>query len=115
MKVRKITLAASVLGIIMIGLISAIPAGAYTIIVYGTDNCGFTQAMRNDLSNAKYRFAYYDVNKDDLKNDEMWKKVRLVCPTCELSGSVKIPVMDLNGQVHIRPSFEEVKKIIGTP
>lgn len=115
MKAKTGTLATLALGFIIFGFISAIPAGAYTIIIYGTEYCGFTQAMRHDLDSEKYRYAYYDVKKDDNKNEEMWKKVRLVCPTCELSGSVKIPVMDLNGQVYIRPSFEEVKKIVGSP
>lgn len=115
MKMKKATLALLVLGFIIFGFISAIPAGSYTIIVYGTEYCGYTRAMRHDLDGEKYLYSYYDVNKDESKNEEMWKKVRLVCPTCELSGSVKIPVMDLNGQVYIRPTFEEVKKIIGNP
>ena len=116
MKAKKTVLAVLAAGFIMFGFMAAIPAQAYTIIVYGADWCGYTQSMRDDLTAAKYNFTYYDVTKNDAKLDEMWVKVKLVCPACSVQGSVKMPVLDLNnGTIKIRPSFEEVKGIVGNP
>lgn len=106
------TLAA--LAFFLLGLFAAIQSHAYTILVYGLETCGYTQAMRDDLTHAKYKFTFYDV-KNDTRLEEMWAKVRTVCPLCEVQGSVKLPVLDVNGQVFIRPSFEQVKQAAGAP
>ncbi|MBA4391596.1 MAG: hypothetical protein C0399_11780 [Syntrophus sp. (in: bacteria)] len=112
MKTKKAPLIISVLGLIALCLITVSPAHAYSILVYGKKGCGYTQTMRQKLDNNKYRYTYYDVDKNKAKSSEMWGKIHRGCPSC---SSTKLPVMDLNGKILVRPSFEEVKRKIGHP
>jgi glutaredoxin len=112
MKTKKVSLVISVLGLIALCLVTVSSAHAYSILVYGRKSCGFTQTMRQNLDKNKYHYTYYDVDKNKAKLSEMWGKIHRGCPSCT---STKLPVMDLNGKVLIRPSFEEVKKKIGPP
>ncbi len=112
MKTKKVSLIISVLGLIVLCLVTVSPAHAYSILVYGRKSCGFTQTMRQNLDKNKYHYTYYDVEKNKAKLSEMWDKVHRGCPSC---SSTRLPVMDLNGKILIRPSFEEVKKKIGPP
>jgi thioredoxin-related protein len=59
MKTNKAPLIISVLGLIALCLITVSPAHAYSILVYGSEGCGYTQAMRQKLNNNKYRYTYY--------------------------------------------------------
>jgi glutaredoxin len=112
MKTTGAPLIISVLGLIAVCLIAVSPAHAYSILVYGTSSCGYTQAMKEKLHNNRYQYTYYDVDKNKAKLSEMWNKIHRGCPSC--SGA-KLPVMDINGKIFMRPSFEEVKKRIGPP
>jgi hypothetical protein len=112
MKTKKASLIISALGLMAFFTIMISPAHAYSILVHGRENCGFTQAMRQNLNSANYRYTYYDIDRNEAAFDQMWDKIRKVDP---LSTSVKLPVMDLNGQIFMRPTFEEVKQKIGPP
>jgi glutaredoxin len=112
MKTQKVSLIISVLGLIVLCLVTVSPAHAYSILVYGRKGCGFTQIMRQNLDKNKYHYTYYDVDKNKAKSSEMWGKIHRGCPSC---SSTRLPVLDLNGKILIRPSFEEVKKKIGPP
>ena len=112
MKTKKVSLIVSVLGLIALCLVTVSPARAYSILVYGKKSCGFTQTMRQNLDKNKYHYTYYDMDKNKAKISEMWDKIHRGCPSC---SSTRLPVMDLNGKILIRPSFEEVKKKIGPP
>jgi uncharacterized protein YkwD/glutaredoxin len=65
--------------------------------------------MKRNLQNNNITFTFYDVNTDSSKNREMWQKVRSVRSG---STSVRFPVMEVNGQVLISPSFNDVKALL---
>lgn len=79
------------------------------ILIYGSNGCGFCNAMRKSLNKDKIHFTFYDVNSNNAKNSEMWKKVRTLNPK---AASTKFPVMDINGKIMIRPTYKQVKALV---
>lgn len=80
------------------------------ILIYGREGCFNCKAMKRNLDAEKIPYTFYDVDIDDTKNSEMWKKVY----TISKSGSVTFPVMDIGGKILICPGFEEVKKLLAS-
>lgn len=80
------------------------------ILVYGRPGCGFCRGMMSRLDRAKMKYTFYDVDRDKDRHREMWKKIWSVKPDTRRVG---FPVMDINGKVFIRPSFEAVQKAAG--
>ena len=113
-KVKLYQLTAAVA--LILGLI--IPAGKLhaegqpVITMYGSDQCGFCQAMKRNLDAEKVAYTFYDINKEKDKGSEMWKKLYAAYPSRK--GGVTFPVMDINGKILISPKFEEVKSLLGS-
>lgn len=78
------------------------------ILVFGTDTCGRTTRMRQQLTNSKINYKYR--NLDDPKIDkQMWNMLRRY----ELkSDYVSLPVVYVKGHVFLNPSLEDVKSKI---
>lgn len=77
------------------------------IILYGRESCGLCWAMRRNLDSVGIAYIFHDVDTDNNKNLEMWKKVRSSFPDIK---SVTFPVVDIFGLTLISPSFEEVRR-----
>ncbi|MBN1531624.1 MAG: glutaredoxin family protein [Spirochaetes bacterium] len=82
-----------------------------SILLYGRTNCGLCRAMMSRLEGEHIQYTFVDIQNDGGHNQEMWGKIRKVQPS---ASSIRLPVMEINGQVMISPSWERVKDAIGS-
>lgn len=92
---------------ILLMLIPAISnAEQDAIIIYGNHQCGLCQALMAELDENNMDYAFYDVRQNREHNREMWRKLSEEYPDIQRVG---YPVVDVNGQIFIRPSLEEIR------
>ncbi len=76
------------------------------VILYGKPTCGWCKKMENDLEARDIPYEYANL-KEQAANDELH-------PRMQKAGlrisSYKLPVMDINGKLYIRPEIEIVAK-----
>lgn len=74
------------------------------VVVYGRDSCGYTQKTLRELLQADIPFDYRIVDDKQVAS-ELHKRM-------EISGIdtrlYNLPVIDVNNQIAIRPSTEEI-------
>lgn len=74
------------------------------IAVYGRNSCSFTKKMLKELESEGVNYHYFIVDDDSVSSD-LW-------PRMESSGistrRYNLPVVDVNGNISVRPSFKEV-------
>ncbi|HON78177.1 MAG TPA: glutaredoxin domain-containing protein [Spirochaetota bacterium] len=83
-------------------------ASGGTVMVYGTDRCGYCTALQRNLRRENVPYTFFDVRQNQSKRREMWTKIRSSHPGLSRVG---YPVVDVNGKVLIRPSVDEVKRL----
>jgi hypothetical protein len=74
------------------------------VIVYGRDSCGWTQKYLHDLKNKHVKFVYESVDSKDVC-DELHPRMRAAGLNIEIYN---LPVIDVNGQLFIRPELDRV-------
>lgn len=79
-----------------------------TIQVYGRENCGLTQYFLKQLQANGANYAFYDVDKDYSRNNEMFSKVYRKYPDI---GTFKFPVVDVRGNILLSPNFNQFKSV----
>jgi hypothetical protein len=74
------------------------------VVVYGRDACGLTQQCLRDLEIAGIKVIYNIVDNEEVSNEYH--------PRMEKAGldtrSYGLPVVDVNGQIFIRPEFNKI-------
>jgi hypothetical protein len=79
------------------------------IVVYGRDSCGWSQKYLRDLKNERLKFIYKNGDNKGV-NFELH-------PRMEKAGldtrRYNLPVIDVSGQIFIRPEFGKVLKTYG--
>ncbi len=87
--------------------------------IFGTDMCGYTNALKNDCTNAKINFTYVDINLNNENNYELGK----IAKNYNLGSSIgvnsiqlKLPVVFMkkgNDSTGLeRPNIETIKQFI---
>lgn len=76
---------------------------AKKVVIYTTPTCHYCDEAKKFLNENKIKFTAYDVAKDIEKRKEMM----------EISGSMGVPVITVDGKVMIGFSKEEFKKFLG--
>lgn len=77
-----------------------------SIVIYGRDTCGFTTAMRDQLTNQSIPFVYADIDKLFV-SEEMWHHLQKVSDDGALH-TAHLPVVLINGHIFQRPEIELV-------
>ena len=78
------------------------------IIVYGNEKCGYCKETIAWLKEQNIPFIYRDVEQYGTFQEEMFNKII----RAGLSKTAYFPVLDIKGQIIMRPKFEEIKKAL---
>ncbi len=75
------------------------------VILYGNEKCGYCKDTRSWLESNKIRYIYRDVELYGTYQEEMYKKL-------SGAGTARFPVLDVKGQMLIRPTNEDIAKAL---
>ncbi|MCW8865527.1 MAG: glutaredoxin [Colwellia sp.] len=76
------------------------------VAVYGRDSCGFTMRMVKKLQQSQVNYRYFNVD-DKIIADQLHSRMEQAgIPT----KRYKLPVVDVNGDLSVRPKFSQVMK-----
>ena len=78
------------------------------IIVYGNEKCGYCRETITWLQEQKIPFIYRDVEMYGTFQEEMFNKML----RAGLTKTAYFPVLDIKGQIIMRPKFEDIKKAL---
>jgi glutaredoxin len=81
----------------------------YEINIYGSSECGYCLNMKEEMKYRCLSYNFYDVLKDSEKQDEMWEKVNAQLPG---TTTIYFPVMEINGEIIMRPDWPQVLEIL---
>lgn len=113
-RIKKITGSAVFSAVIFFLLISAFDINLHTlraeektadIILYGNEKCGYCRETRRWLESNSITYIYRDVELYGTYQDEMYRKL-------SGAGTARFPVLDVKGQMLIRPSGEDIRRAI---
>ncbi|MFP4093778.1 MAG: glutaredoxin family protein [Cyclobacteriaceae bacterium] len=76
------------------------------IIVYGSDECNHCVDFKKKLDDAGLEYTFYDVEKDQSKVNDML----MVVQRAGIRGNINYPVVVVDGDVQISPTFEQFQK-----
>ena len=79
-----------------------------SLILYGSEGCGFCISLKKELDDAGISYKFFDVTTNESYSEEMFNKINEAFPG---SNYANFPVVDINGKILIRPELDEVKKI----
>ncbi len=77
------------------------PVVQKTIIVYGSESCDHCIDFRKKLDSVKLKYTFHDVEADERYFSEMMRKIQ----AANYKGYIGFPVIDVEGNVYIRPDF----------
>ncbi|HPJ34344.1 MAG TPA: glutaredoxin family protein [Spirochaetota bacterium] len=75
------------------------------IILYGNEKCGYCRETRRWLDENSIPYIYRNVELYGTYQEEMYKKL-------SGAGTARFPVLDIKGQMLIRPSADDIKKAL---
>jgi len=78
------------------------------IIVYGNEKCGYCKETIGWLQKQNIPFIYRDVEQYGTYQEEMFNKML----RAGLTKTAYFPVLDIKGQIIMRPKFEEITKAL---
>lgn len=78
------------------------------IIVYGNEKCGYCKETITWLENQKINFIYRDVELYGTNQEEMFLKLK----QAGFTTTAYFPVLDVKGQILMKPDFEDIKKAL---
>jgi glutaredoxin len=73
------------------------------IILYGNEKCGYCRETRRWLDSNNIPYIYRDVELYGTFQEEMYRKL-------SGAGTARFPVLDIKGQMLVRPSVEDIQK-----
>lgn len=82
--------------------------GIPEIIVYGNEKCGYCRETIAWLEEQNISFIYRDVEQYGTFQEEMFNKML----RAGLPKTAYFPVLDIKGQIIMRPKFEDIKKAL---
>jgi glutaredoxin len=99
--------------LILILLLGFVANAGYTdkipeIIVYGNEKCGYCSDTMKWLDEQKINFIYRDVELYGTFQEEMFNKLL----RAGLTKTAYFPVLDIKGQILMRPKFDDIKKAL---
>ncbi len=74
------------------------------VAVYGRNTCGFTSQMISNLKDRNINYKYFDIDESDIA-DTLHSRMEKVGIS---TRRYFLPVVDVNGKLFVRPSFNEV-------
>lgn len=74
------------------------------VAVYGRGTCGFTSQMISNLKGSDINYKYFVVDESDVADVLHSRMEKLGVST----RRYLLPVVDVNGKLFVRPSFNEV-------
>jgi hypothetical protein len=74
------------------------------VAVYGRDSCSVTQNMLKDLKSSNINYHYFEVDNKSVA-DKLHKRMSDVGIS---TRKYNLPVVDVNGQLSVRPKFVKV-------
>lgn len=75
------------------------------IILYGNEKCGYCRETRKWLESNNIQYIYRDVELYGTFQEEMYRKL-------SGAGTARFPVLDVKGQMLIRPSGDDIMKAL---
>ncbi len=89
-------------------IVSSHTAPSSEIIVYGNDKCGYCKETIKWLEHQNIPFIYRDVETYETNQEEMFSKLK----KGGFTSAALFPVLDVNGQILMKPKFDDIKKAI---
>jgi hypothetical protein len=87
-------------------------SNAYTVTIYGVDNCGYTTDLRNECSKNNIQFTYCNVNTGTCMGD----MVKVVMDNnLAVDGVIYFPIVKIVSDKTYglcRPSVDKIEKLI---
>lgn len=75
------------------------------IIVYGRDDCPACETVKKELAGAGLPYAYKDMRDENVRREVRSRMEKAGMDT----GRIPIPVVDVNGDLAIRPSLRDIQ------
>ncbi len=81
----------------------------YSVIVYGSDSCSICVALRGQMDEAEITYEYHDIRVDQAALNEAVAKIS---DQTWFDGTVRTPILEINGKMHERPTLAQVRRAI---
>ncbi len=81
---------------------------ATDVIVYGNSKCGYCSETMQWLDGQKIPYVYRDVESYGTFQEEMFTKLE----NAGFTTTAYFPVLDIRGQILMKPKFDEIKRAI---
>jgi len=78
------------------------------VTIYGSENCDHCLDFRKKMDSAKFKYEF----KDAEANEKYYQELLLKIQQANFKGYVSFPVIDINGEIYVRPEFSDIQKII---
>ena len=76
------------------------------VAVYGRDSCGYTKSMVKNLQQSQVSYRYFNVD-DKVVADQLHSRMRQAGISTK---RYNLPVVDVNGDLSVRPKFGQVQQ-----
>ena len=76
------------------------------VAVYGRDSCGFTKRMVKNLQQSQVNYRYFNVD-DNLVAEQLHQRMQQAGISTK---RYNLPVVDVNGDLSVRPKFSQVQQ-----
>lgn len=78
------------------------------VTIYGSENCDHCIDFRIKMDSAKFKYEF----KDAEANEKNYQELLLKIQQANFNGYVSFPVIEINGEIYVRPEFSDIYKII---
>ena len=78
------------------------------VIIYGSVACDHCNEFKKQMDNAKFTYTFKDADA----NEEVYQELVFKIQNAGKGGYVSYPVLDIDGEIYIKPDFNTIKKIL---
>ena len=84
------------------------PATTHDVTIYGSENCDHCLEFRQKMDSAKLAYEFKDAEASERYYNELLRKIQ----QANFKGYVSFPVLDIDGNIYVKPEFSDVMKIL---
>ena len=78
------------------------------VIMYGSVNCDHCIVFRKAMDEAHFTYEFRDAEA----SEEVYQELLLKIQQANFKGYVSFPVLDIEGQIYVKPEFSEIKALL---
>lgn len=84
------------------------PKVTHSVIIYGSENCDHCIEFRQKMDSARLAYEFKDAEASDRNYQELLLKIQ----QANFKGYVSFPVLDIDGDIYVRPNFADVVRML---